>query len=155
MAGTIYLSKSCFTLDCWEEIGLVQGGTPKIGFPQSSSLPKNDFVVKFRNTPLNGISFDSLLYDKFKYLRYGSASRDLGIALERLLFERSNRSNPFKDSKDFGISPWNEFFDKLRPLRIWKKPMILGIFLVILLQDKSMNIIASRFLMFGDKDPPK
>ena len=36
MAGTIYLSKSCFTLDRWEEIGLVQGGTLKIGFPQSS-----------------------------------------------------------------------------------------------------------------------
>ena len=68
---------------------------------------------------------------------------------------RSNRSNPFKDSKDFGISPWNEFFDKLRPLRIWKKPMILGIFPGILLQDKSMNIIASSSLMFGDKDPLK
>ena len=62
-------------------------------------------LLKFIKTPPDGISLDSLLNDKFKYLRYGSASRDLGIALERLLFERSNRSNPFKNLKDFGISP--------------------------------------------------
>ena len=97
MAGIIYLSKICFTLDCWEEIWLVQGGTPKIEFPQRSSLPKNDSTVKFIKTPLDGISPDSLLKYKFKYLRYGSASRDLGIALKRLLFKRSNWSNPFKD----------------------------------------------------------
>ena len=92
MVGIIYLSKSCCTLDRWEEIGLVQGGTPKIGFPQTSSLPKNDFAVKFIKTPPDWISPDSLLNDKFKYLRYGSASRDLGIALERLLFKRSIRT---------------------------------------------------------------
>ena len=61
MARIIYLSKSCFTLDRWEEIGLVQGGTPKIGFPQTSSLPKNDFAVKFIKTPLDWTSLDSLL----------------------------------------------------------------------------------------------
>ena len=83
----------------------MQGGTPKIGFPQSSSLPKNDLAVKFIKTPPDGISPDSLLKDKFKYLRYESASRDLEIAPKRLLFERSNRSNSFKCSKDFGICP--------------------------------------------------
>ena len=90
MVGIIYLRKICFTLDHWEGIWLVQGGTPKIGFPQRSSLPKNDSIVKFIKTPLDGVSPDSLLKDKFKYLRYGSASRDLGIASERLLFKRSN-----------------------------------------------------------------
>ena len=89
MAGTIYLSKTCFTLDP-REVGLVQGGTPKIGFPQSASLPKNDSAVKFAKCPVDGISPDSLLKDKFKYLRYGSVSRDFGIAPERLLFERSS-----------------------------------------------------------------
>ena len=82
----------------------MQGGTPKIGFPQSSSLPKNDFAI-FIKTPPDGISLDSLLKDKFKYLRYESALRDLEIASERLLFERSNRSNSFKCLKDFGICP--------------------------------------------------
>ena len=65
----------------------MQGGTPKIGFPQSSSLPKYDFAMKFIKTPPDGISPDSLLKDKFKYLRYGSALIDLGIAPERLLLK--------------------------------------------------------------------
>ena len=51
MTGTIYLSKTCFTFDP-REVGLVQGGTPKIGFPQSASLPINDFAVKFAKGPL-------------------------------------------------------------------------------------------------------
>ena len=89
VAGTIYLSKTCFTLDP-REVELVQGGTPKIGFPQSASLPKNDFVVKFAKGPMDGIFPNSLLKEKFKYLRYGSVSRDFGIASERLLFERSS-----------------------------------------------------------------
>ena len=68
----------------------MQGRTPKIDFPQSASLPKNDSALKFAKGPLDGISPHNLLNDKFKYLRYESALRDLGIALERLLFERSN-----------------------------------------------------------------
>ena len=90
ITGTIYLRKNCFILDLREELGLVQGGTPKIGFPQSALLPKKDFFVKFTKWPPDGISPDSLLKDKFKYLRNGSASSDLGIQPERLLFERSN-----------------------------------------------------------------
>ena len=78
MTGTIYMSKKFFTLDPWQ-LGLVQGGTPKIGFPQSASLPINDFTVKFAKGPLDGIFPDNLLKDKFKYLRYWIASRDLGI----------------------------------------------------------------------------
>ena len=65
MVGTIYLRKSCFTFNP-RELGLVQGGTPKIGFPQSALLPKNDFLVKFAKGPQDGISPDKLLKDKFK-----------------------------------------------------------------------------------------
>ena len=78
MLGTIYLSKSCFTLASLE-LGLVQGGTPKIEFPQSASLPKNDSALKFAKGPPEGISPDNSLNDKFKYLRDRSASRDLGM----------------------------------------------------------------------------
>ena len=87
MARTIYLSKTCLTLDP-REVGLVKGGTSKTGFPQSASLPKNDFALKFAKGPPDGISPDNLLNDKFKCLRSRSASRDLGIAPERLLLER-------------------------------------------------------------------
>ena len=59
MARMIYLCKTCFTLDP-REVGLVQGGTPKIGFPQSASLPKNDYVVKFAKGLVDGIFPNSL-----------------------------------------------------------------------------------------------
>jgi hypothetical protein len=104
MAGRKYLSKLCFTFDPLE-LGLGQGITPKIGFPQSALFPKNDLAVKFANGPIDGISPDSSLNDIFKYLRCESVSRDLGIVPERLLFERSNTSNPFKSPKDCGMSP--------------------------------------------------
>ena len=89
MVGTIYLSKICFTLDTRGELNTVQGGTPNFELPQSALLPKNDPALKFAKGPPDGISPDSLLNDKFKYLRYVSASRDLGIAPERLLFKRA------------------------------------------------------------------
>jgi len=84
MVGRKYLSRHCFTFDPLEpEFG--QGRTQKIGFPQSALFPENDFAVKFGKGPLDGISMDSLLKDTFKYLSCESASRDLGIALDRSL----------------------------------------------------------------------
>ena len=82
MVGTIYLSESCFTFDPWE-LRLVQGGTPKVEFPQSATLPKNDSAVKFAKGPPNGISLDKLLKERFKNLRYWSSSIVLGIVLNR------------------------------------------------------------------------
>jgi hypothetical protein len=104
MAGRKYLSRLCFTSDPFE-LGLGQGGTSKIGFLQSALFPKNDLTVKFAKSPLDGISHDSLLKDIFKYLRYESVSRDLGITPDMLLYERFNTSNPFKPPNDCGMSP--------------------------------------------------
>jgi hypothetical protein len=61
--------------------------------------------VKFAKGPVDEISPNSLLKDMFKYLRCESDSRDLGIVLERLFYERSKISNPFKYPKDCGMSP--------------------------------------------------
>lgn len=82
--GIIYFSKVFFTLDTCE-LGLEQDWTPKVEFPQSALFPKNDSIVKFTKGPPNGISPDSWLKDKFKYLRNESASKDLGIGPEGLL----------------------------------------------------------------------
>jgi len=149
MTGRKYLSKLCFTSDPFE-LGFGQGGTSKIGFPQSASFPKNDLAVKFVKGPLDGISPDSLLKDTFKYFRYESVSRAFGITPNKSLQERSKISNPFKSPKDYEISPWNEFFDKLRLFRLSKAPMVLGIFPVIWFRDKSMRSIASKNIHQGN-----
>ena len=80
-------------------------GTCSREAPQSSLFPINDLDVMFVKGPFVGISPSSLLKVKFIYLSYLSLSRDLGIAHERLLLDKSKDSMLIKFPNDSGQGP--------------------------------------------------
>ncbi|KAK3032244.1 LOW QUALITY PROTEIN: hypothetical protein RJ639_035537 [Escallonia herrerae] len=113
----------------------------------------DDCAVKFANGPPLGISPVNLLEDKFKYVRCESACRDLGIAPDRLFWDRSKESSVIKSPNDSGKDPENEFAERFREVRLSKAPIVIGMSPDISFQEKSMLPKSFSALRFGPKVP--
>lgn len=91
--------------------------------------------------------------DTFRCIRYKSVSRDLGIAPERLFFDRSNSSKLIMLPNDWRMEPCILLSAKERCFRSSRSPMVIGISPVSWFLDKSNSVKTFKFPMSDGRDP--
>ncbi|KAF2314549.1 hypothetical protein GH714_027514 [Hevea brasiliensis] len=99
----------------------VTGENPKVHHFLKMPEMKNLQKLLLWELPCN------LLKDRFRYVRYFSLSRDLGIVPDRLLLAKSKASRLIKFPNDSGIGPSKLFCLNQRFIRFWRPPVESGI----------------------------
>lgn len=138
-------------LDCFdlaEHFGSANVGMP----PQRSEFPDRKTPEALRNIPSLGTSPWSILFERFKNLRYRRVPSKR-IEPVRLFNERSINSTPFKFAIELGIDSPKVFLDRSRYIRFLHSPKLEGIGPESLFLEKSKRWTIFKLPISEDKLP--